>query len=252
MHKPDCSLIIVAWDNLIHTSRFVKQCLDQEVTVGDIEVILVDNGSTDGTQEWWATIPQNDRYGVCVRNAENLGYPAALNQGLQMARGEYLVCLNNDIIVRTKGAWLQDFLQPLRWDKKILLGARMIHGNAIVEVDGWVPSYLEGWCLAFHRDFLDDVGYFDEVYSPAFVEDVDICWRATRHGYDVVQSPCFDWTPQGYMIRGVLYHIYGQTTYVPRDMGGHMEDTRHHEITPIHAAAFRAKVRAGDDRIIRP
>jgi GT2 family glycosyltransferase len=247
---PEFSLVIVAWDRLDCTRRFVRQCLRD--TDGDLEVIVVDNASTDGTQEWLSRESRNaDKPLYWVRNAVNQGYPRGLNQGLRVANGEYLVALNNDIVVIYSN-WLQQLVHPIRADRKTLVGARMIHGNHQVGVDGWTPSYLEGWCHAFHRDFLTEVGFYDEVYSPAFVEDVDLCWRAAAHGYSVVQDPAFEWTPEGNLTEGSLYHIYGATTYTPRAQGGHREDTRHMEITPRNVAVFRAKVRANDIRPFYP
>lgn len=237
---PEASLIIVAWDNFPLTQRFVSQCLGE--TEGDVEVIVIDNGSTDLTTQWLDGMTYIEPRLTFIHNTENQGYPRALNQGLMIARGDYLVCLNNDLIV-LRASWLQELLEPLRENPKCLVGARMIEGNEQVNVDGWTPDYLEGWCLAFHRQFLSNVGWFDEGYSPAFVEDVDLCWRAECHGYEVMQCPAFEWGYEGVvMLNGPLHHLYGQTTYIT-----HRFDTRFWEITPPNIARFRAKVRAGDD-----
>jgi len=69
------------------------------------ELIVVDNGSTDDTAAYLAGVRDATSVPVTVvANATNLGFPAAINQGLQLARGEYLVLLNNDVVV-TDG-WL--------------------------------------------------------------------------------------------------------------------------------------------------
>jgi glycosyltransferase involved in cell wall biosynthesis len=69
------------------------------------ELILVDNGSTDGTREYLAGIVDAAPVSVTViPDPTNLGFPAAINQALKAARGEYLVLLNNDSVV-TDG-WL--------------------------------------------------------------------------------------------------------------------------------------------------
>lgn len=229
---PKCSLIIVAWDNYPLTQRFVMQCLHN--TIGDLEVIVIDNGSTDATPQWLdGMVRMEDRLRF-LRNEENEGYPRGLNQGLLMSRGEYLVALNNDLVVFSD-EWLQDLIAPLKADPRQLVGMRLIKDNHQVRVDGWTPDYLEGCCLAFHRQFLTDVGYFDEAYSPAFVEDVDLSWRATQHGYAL------------HPVTVGLYHLYGQTTYVT-----HRSETKFWEITPPHIAYFREKVRAGRDEPCMP
>ena len=69
------------------------------------ELIVVNNGSTDGTADYLAGVQDASPVPVTViANATNRGFPAAINQGLQYARGEYLVLLNNDVVV-TDG-WL--------------------------------------------------------------------------------------------------------------------------------------------------
>ena len=74
-----------------------RQCLDSlATTVGSFaETIVVDNGSRDGTQELLRTHALGVR---CIRNAENLGFAVACNQGASEAQGEYLLFLNNDTI----------------------------------------------------------------------------------------------------------------------------------------------------------
>ena len=73
------------------------------------ELIAVDNGSTDGTASYLAGVrDMADVPVTVVSNPKNLGFPAAINQGLREARGEYLVLLNNDVVV-TDG-WLDQLV----------------------------------------------------------------------------------------------------------------------------------------------
>ena len=72
-------------------------------------MIVVDNGSTDGTPDYLAGVSDMANVPVTVvTNATNRGFPAAVNQGLKAARGEYLVLLNNDVVV-TAG-WLEQLI----------------------------------------------------------------------------------------------------------------------------------------------
>ena len=101
------SIIIPCWNQL----EFTRQCLAalKAHTLLAWELIVIDNGSTDGTARYLAgahdmsSVPM-----TIVSNSTNVGFPAAVNQGLQLARGEFLVLLNNDVVV-TDG-WLDQLI----------------------------------------------------------------------------------------------------------------------------------------------
>jgi len=105
------SIIIPCWNQL----AFTQQCIAALVrcTRGPWELIFIDNGSTDGTPAYLAGVRDAAAVPVTVvKNARNRGFPAAINQGLQQARGEYLVLLNNDAVV-TDG-WLDQLIALTR------------------------------------------------------------------------------------------------------------------------------------------
>jgi GT2 family glycosyltransferase len=101
------SVIIPCWDQI----QFTQQCFAalKEHTRPAWELIVIDNGSTDGTATYLAGARDMAPVPVTiVTNSANLGFPAAINQGLQLARGDYLVLLNNDVVV-TDG-WLDQLI----------------------------------------------------------------------------------------------------------------------------------------------
>src|SRR5260370_25402741 len=101
------SIIVPCWNQL----DFTKQCIRalREHTRPPWELIVVDNGSTDDTAVYLAGVQDAAAVPVTViANATNRGFPAAINQGLQVARGEYLVLLNNDVVVTD--AWLDQLV----------------------------------------------------------------------------------------------------------------------------------------------
>ena len=101
------SIIVPCWNQREFTQHCVRALVRH--TAPDWDLIVVDNGSTDGTAEYLAGLQDGGRVPVTiVRNERNLGYPAAINQGLQVARGEHLVLLNNDTVV-TEG-WLDQLI----------------------------------------------------------------------------------------------------------------------------------------------
>ena len=105
------SIIVPCFNQL----EFTRHCLRAlfRHTRPAFELIVIDNGSTDGTGMYLAGVQDASPAPVTVvANASNRGFPAAVNQGLHVARGEYLVLLNNDAVV-TDG-WL-DQLIALAW-----------------------------------------------------------------------------------------------------------------------------------------
>jgi O-antigen biosynthesis protein len=91
--------------------EFTQQCLAslKEHTRPAWELIVVDNGSNDGTAAYLAGARDMASVPVTVvTNTKNIGFPAAVNQGLRLARGEYLVLLNNDVVVTD--AWLDQLI----------------------------------------------------------------------------------------------------------------------------------------------
>jgi glycosyltransferase involved in cell wall biosynthesis len=97
------SIIVPCWNQL----EFTRQCIValRNHTRPPWELIVIDNGSTDGTGAYLSGVQDAAAVPVAViANGENRGFPAAVNQGLHQARGEFLVLLNNDVVVTD--AWL--------------------------------------------------------------------------------------------------------------------------------------------------
>jgi GT2 family glycosyltransferase len=169
------------------------------------EIILVDDGSTDGTREWLATLRPPFRV---VLNEHNLGYGASNNRGAERARGDYLALLNNDLVL-TPG-WLEPMLAAHRslGAKAGLIGnvqrdARtgsvdhtgiLINRKGKPEHDHRLPSAWSRWlspvrrvpaltgaCMLLTTALWRQLGGFDEGYLNG-CEDVDLCFRATAAG----------------------------------------------------------------------
>jgi glycosyltransferase involved in cell wall biosynthesis len=101
------SIIIPCWNQI----EFTRQCITalKHHTRQPWELIVIDNGSTDGTGPYLSGVQDAAAVPVTViANTTNRGFPAAINQGLRQARGEYLVLLNNDVVVTD--AWLEQLI----------------------------------------------------------------------------------------------------------------------------------------------
>jgi len=224
---PTFSIIIANYNGL----AFLKDCLDslQQSTYSDLEIIVVDNGSTDGSV---AFIQENYPRVRVIRSATNLSYSGGNNLGIRHARGKYVVLLNNDTEV-TPG-WLEPILEELESDERIAacqpkvlsmtnrnafeyagaaggfmdrLGYPFLRGrvfDTIEEDHGQyqVPTDLfwtSGAAMAIRRDVLDKVGLLDEDFV-LHMEEIDLCWRLHLQGYRLRVRP-----------DAVIYHYGGGT-----------------------------------------
>lgn len=193
------SIIILTHNQLIIT----QQCLEsiRKHTQENYELILVDNGSTDGTFEYLQN--QADIRTVC--NPANLGFAKGCNQGLEIATGDSMLFLNNDTVVTEN--WLGNMLRLLYSDPKIgMVGplSNNVSGHQNIPVnyqdlsglDNFAQQHcqgnagcskrifrLVGFCLLVKKEVLDDIGVFDEQFGLGNWEDDDLCLRAVNRDY---------------------------------------------------------------------
>jgi GT2 family glycosyltransferase len=207
--SPQVSVVTPLFNCLAATQEMVaslKRTMPRGIAY---EVILVDDGSTDGTREWLAGLGEPFRV---VLNERNRGFGASTNRGASLARGRVLALLNNDLIL--KPGWLRPMLNALSFPG----GRAGIVGNvqenaATLEVDHAgievtmtgkpehvrqaprlaslvfrpAPSVfaVTGACMLIKTDTWGRLGGFDEAYTNG-CEDVDLCLRARALGLRTV------------------------------------------------------------------
>jgi GT2 family glycosyltransferase/Flp pilus assembly protein TadD len=215
------SIIIPVFNNLSLT----RQCLESIWDNTDVphEIIVVDNGSTDGTRDYLYRLESEGEVRV-ISNRANLGFAKASNQGARAARGEYLVFLNNDTIVQP--GWLSEMAACARKvDKIAAVGARLLYPDDTIQHAGVAfndrkfashiynnydrdhPAVLKerefqavtAACALVKKDLFFEVDGFDESYRNGF-EDVDLCFKLRQRNYKVVYNP-----------RAVVYHLESKT-----------------------------------------
>jgi GT2 family glycosyltransferase len=203
------SIVIPAFNQAAFTYTCLQAVL-RFTRPGSYEVIVVDNGSTDRTAE----LLDRTSGARVIRNAANLGFAGACNQGAGAATGDFLVFLNNDTVVLA--GWLDALLSiALAQDRAGAVGAKILspdgrlqEAGSIVWSDGsgWnyghaddprrpeygyvrEVDYCSAACLLVRRSLFDRLGGFDPRYAPAYYEDVDLAFRIQSLGYSVLYQP---------------------------------------------------------------
>jgi GT2 family glycosyltransferase len=179
----------------------------------DVEIVFIDDASTDETPYWLNTLPLNNSSSLNkikvkqIRNSHNLGYAKSNNLAAEVASGEVLVLLNNDLIL--KKGWLEPMLTLLCHNKSVpsIVGnlqyridsGELDHAGVIVNLDSKtdrvfidhckekVEDYyrsifaVTGACCLIARETFDSVEGFDEVYVNGG-EDIDLCLKIKNNG----------------------------------------------------------------------
>ena len=204
--------------------QFLKICFDSILNqnYSSYEIIIVDNGSSDGSVQYI-----NEKYPefTLIQNKENLGFAAAVNQGIKASNADYVFVLNNDVELEPDS--ISNLLKCIEKDENIFaVSSKMIQYNDRSKMDdagdeytilGWTRKVGDGkspdlytaereifsacaGAALYRKSILDELGYFDENFF-AYMEDVDISYRARIKGYKCVYCP-----------EAVVYHFGSGTS----------------------------------------
>ena len=191
-------------------------------TVRNFEVILVDNGSSDGS---CAFVASSYPWVHMIELPENFGFCKAVNEGIKASRAPYVLLLNNDIEVTPD--FIEEMLAAIRRHKKAFsCAARMIQFHDRDRLDDAGNYYCAlGWAYArgkgkdihtyakeekifascagaaiYRRKIFEKIGYFDEEHF-AYLEDMDVGYRARINGYENWYAP-----------KAMVYHVGSGTS----------------------------------------
>ncbi len=215
------SIVLVTYNNLNLTIQCVNSIL-RNTTWPNYQLIVVDNGSEDGTGDYLERLRQEVPTAKVILNPDNRGFAAANNQGLREADGDILLLLNNDTVV--PDGWLDPLVRHLRDPSIGLVGpvTNTVGNEAKIDVSytdiqqmqDFADRYTEAhkgqsfdismlamFCVAFRRGILEEVGYLDEAFGIGMFEDDDYSRRVQAAGYRTVCA------------EDAFIHHYGQASF---------------------------------------
>lgn len=196
-------LVIVTYNS----ASYIQRCLQaiRTYTTSDHTIIVVDNGSTDGTIEYLQSCPDIQ----LIENEQNKGFASAVNLGIMNGSSETIVIMNPDVFVTEN--WLPPLIDVLWNDERTAIVApKLINSaNQLVGVGtswDWTSPYflcpnepgileetraclaINGACFLLKRNLLEILGLMDEQYFHYF-EETDYCFNAIYCGYNILFCP---------------------------------------------------------------
>ncbi len=184
--------------------KFMEMCMSalEKQTYKDFEILVVDNGSTDGSVEW---LKENEIPSIFL--PENTGFSGAVNVGIKASKTPFVILLNND--TEAKEGYVEALIREIERSPKIFsVSPKMIQlyhkelmddGGDMYSIMGWayqrgVGQEIERYNRAcnvfsacagaaiYRREVFEEIGYFDEMHF-AYLEDIDVGYRAKIAGY---------------------------------------------------------------------
>ncbi|MDO8498846.1 MAG: glycosyltransferase family 2 protein [bacterium] len=215
------SIIIPSWNGLKHLRKCLPSISSQ--TLRGVEVIVVDNGSEDSSVSY---IKKSFPKFKVIELSENLGFAKAVNLGIKESHGKYIILINNDTKLQEKA--IEYLVKAANNHPEIgFVASKMLNffkSGVINAVGGYIDAVghannlgmgvkdtkrfnkagyvfiATGGGGLFKREVFDKVGLFDEDYF-AYMEDVDLCFRAQLAGFKGWYEP-----------KAIIYHVHKATS----------------------------------------
>jgi GT2 family glycosyltransferase len=204
------SIIIPVYNQVFHTLACLIS-LFESAPHTHFDVIIADDCSTDETPNIFLDISERIRV---VRTAENLGFLKNCNHAAKQAAGEFIVLLNNDMILLPN--WLDSLFSTISKDNECgMVGSMLINLNGTLQEAGGIfwndgsawnygrgqnpmepefnykreVDYCSGASICLRTKVWVELGGFDEIYAPAYCEDSDLAFRLRARGLKVIYQP---------------------------------------------------------------
>ena len=178
------SLIITTYNYAQYVERAIRSALDQSLPVNQLEIIVVNDSSTDGT----STILENYSNDVRVFNLqENLGLAGARNFGIKKAKGQFVIFLDADDYLHKETLRVQKlFLEENNNLDAVSVDYYLVdeRGKHIEHVNANEKPIACG--IMFRKDFLFNIGLYDEGFRAREEEDLRIRWNEKYNIYNII------------------------------------------------------------------
>lgn len=215
------SLVTLNYKRKDMTVEYIENLYEvykKEFEKGIMELIIVDNASQDDSVVFLKNEIKKKNYQniYIIENSENAGFAKGCNFGASKAKGEFVLFLNNDITIRSKG--FEEIAEYMKKDLKIaVMGGKMKNtdgsaqlstwkfytfGNAILMLLGFERfgmlntspdtvskvDWVTGGCMMVNKAIFDKLGGFDKHFF-MYMEDMELCYRAKKNGFEVYYYP---------------------------------------------------------------
>jgi O-antigen biosynthesis protein len=192
--KPTIDIIIPSFNGKYLLEKHLPEIIENSDYLN--KIIIIDNGSIDGTVEW---LNKNYPAIVVIKNKVNLGFTKPINQGVAVSKADFLVLLNND--VRPTKGYLKASLRFFEdskvfavsfnenkssWPQVIWRDGKLQFSQGEDKTSPRFSTWASGGSAIFKRSLWNLVGGFNEVYAPYYYEDIDIGFRAWKMGYKII------------------------------------------------------------------
>lgn len=198
----ECDIVIPVCNLLAYTRLSVEKLIQN--TGVPFNLIIIDNGSEDGTKDFFSRFSSPGVSLRYIRNETNLGPILAYNQGIKAGRAEFVSMMHNDVLILEKG-WLDKVLRVMESDENIgiagLAGRKRINKKGLVDESSLVHNLqnehlnkpmksdvegvavIDGLCFTARRRLLDKTGGLNEDYGYMHCYDLDISLASLKLGY---------------------------------------------------------------------
>lgn len=207
--QPMVSIVIPAYNQFEYTYNCLKSILSNTDNVS-YEVIVADDNSSDFT----SCIGEVVSGITVIHNEKNLVFIKNCNNAAKIARGKYLLFLNNDTEVQLN--WLHPLVNCMEQDESVgLVGSKLIYPDGTLQEAGGIMwsnanawnygrgknpnspdfnyirevDYISGAAIMLSKELWDNIGGFDERYLPAYYEDADLAFEVRKRGKKVLYQP---------------------------------------------------------------